>query len=241
MQTKIKTDYSGTTELYMVENALKKYNSYIINLISEYWTKEFSVLEFGAGIGTLAKIWEYKNKSKPDCIEIDKSLIKILKKRGFIVYNNTKSLTHKYNFIYSSNVLEHIKDDVAILRNLNHYLTKNGLLIIYVPAFNLLYSELDQTIGHYRRYTKKELSTKLLASDFTVLNCHYVDSLGFIASLAIKYLGYKKSKGLASRRSFRIYDTYIFPISKILDQIGFKNFIGKNLFIVAKKNNTYKT
>ena len=33
----------------------------------------------------------------------------------------------------------------------------------------------------------------------------------------------------------KFYDKYIFPISKSLDKLGFKHFLGKNLLIVAKK------
>lgn len=235
-QTKVKTGYSGTKELYMVENTLQNYNSYIIKLISTYWKKEFSVLEFGAGIGTLTKIWTYKNKSKPDCIEIDEDLIKILKKNKFNVYKNIESLSKRYDFIYSSNVLEHIADDVSTLKSLNQCLTRNGILIIYVPAFNFLYSKLDESIGHYRRYSKKELISKLIASDYKILKCEYVDSLGFLASFALKHTEYKKSKGLISNKSYRLYDKFIFPLSIFFDQIGIKHIFGKNLFVVALKN-----
>ena len=50
---------------------------------------------------------------------LSKNLIKILKRRGFNVYKDAKSLQRKYNFIYSSNVLEHISDDIETLKNLN--------------------------------------------------------------------------------------------------------------------------
>ena len=65
---------------------------------------------------------------------------------------------------------------------------------------------------------------------------HYVDSIGFFASLAIKICGYNTNNGLGSKKSIKFYDKYIFPISKVLDKFGFKHFIGKNLLIVAKKN-----
>ena len=104
-----------------------------------------------------------------------------------------------------------------------------------MPAFNLLYSDLDRTVGHFRRYEKKELVQKLYASNYKIIHCYFSDSIGFFASLFLKYFGNKNGISLSNEKALKFYDGYIFPLSKILDQIGLKKFFAKNLFIVAQK------
>ena len=108
-------------------------------------------------------------------------------------------------------------------------------LVIYVPAFMCLYSKLDSSIGHYRRYHKKELFEKLRKSRFEVIDSFYVDSIGFFASLAIKFFGYKGRLRLGGKASLLIYDKLIYPISEILDALGLRYFFGKNILVAARK------
>ena len=88
-------------------------------------------------------------------------------------------------------------------------------------------------MGHFRRYTKKELKLKLNRAGYRVDDIHYVDSLGFPASLLIRIIGYKSHGNLGGLRSMRIYDRYMFPLSKMLDQIGFNKLFGKNIVVYS--------
>jgi hypothetical protein len=56
-------------------------------------------------------------------------------------------------------------------------LSDNGVLAIYVPAFQILFSELDSQVGHYRRYSRKDLRQKLRQSGFEVEKIVYVDKV----------------------------------------------------------------
>jgi 2-polyprenyl-3-methyl-5-hydroxy-6-metoxy-1,4-benzoquinol methylase len=103
-------------------------------------------------VGTLAQNWEVKTGIKPECLEIDNSLRTMLVDRGFKCHDKPESVTKTYDGIYTSNVLEHIEDDVETLRKIHGMLKPGCNLVIYVPAFMCLYSELDSSIGHYRRY-----------------------------------------------------------------------------------------
>jgi SAM-dependent methyltransferase len=50
-------------------------------------------------------------------------------------------------------VLEHLKYPVLALRNAAETLTDHGKIIFTVPAYPILYSDWDERLGHYRRYT----------------------------------------------------------------------------------------
>lgn len=234
MQTKGQTAYSGIEELWMIEKELEGYNKSIINRFKKYLDDKATVLDFGAGIGTLAKIWA-SSSGKPDCLEIDGNLATIIKDRGFVVYESWSAISKKYDGIYSSNVLEHINDDVATLKEIHSHLKADGVLVIYVPAFMCLFSKMDEVVGHYRRYGRAELQEKLHRAGFRVVASHYVDSLGFFASLALKFFGYRNGVNLGEAGSLRFYDKFIYPVSIFLDWIGFRFLFGKNILIVARK------
>ena len=141
------------------EKYLKNYNKYLVDLITMFFDakKHKKILEFGAGIGTLSNLFEEKFSIKPDVIEIDKDLIYSLKAQGFNVFSSLKSTSKKYDFIYSSNVLEHIKNDTIALQEIHAKMSNQSLLVLYLPAFMFLYSDMDKSVGHYRRYDLKNL------------------------------------------------------------------------------------
>jgi len=235
LQDNDNTNYSGIEELFNIENSLLKYNLSIVSKFGFYLEDKKSVLEFGAGIGTLANLFCDIYHVRPDCLEIDSYLLSQLKARGFNAFATPEDLPHRYTAIYSSNVLEHIYDDLGALKTMHSLLEENGTLALYVPAFQCLYSNLDKNVGHYRRYTKRDLITKLESLNFKVTKAHYADSIGFVASIWLKF--HKKSNGslLDNSASLIMYDRYIYPVSSWLDRLGFQRILGKNLFIVAKK------
>lgn len=221
--------YSGTKNLEVMAEAVN-YNKFLINLILEKIKKTDQILDFGAGTGTFSKaIHDYGFKLK--VYEIDSWLLKKLKNLGLDTTSSSSNLKDKsFDFIYSFNVLEHIDDDVVALKELKRLLKSRGLLLIYVPAFMCLFSSMDVRVGHIRRYNKNELLQKMKFAGFKIQSVSYVDSIGFFASLAYRFL--RRNSGLLNTKSIIFYDRIIFPLSRICDTF-FSKFIGKNLMIYA--------
>jgi SAM-dependent methyltransferase len=238
------SEYFGKSELLVSENSLASYNQFIIKEFIKYskfnkpGSKDavrFRTLDFGAGYGTLALIWKELTGQKVECLEIDTEQLKEITERGFIGWNSIAAVEDKFNFIYNSNVLEHIENDRECLKDLVALLEQGGRIGIYVPAFMVLFSDLDRSVGHYRRYRKNELIDKVEGAGLTVVRCKYIDSLGFFASLVIKVLGWKSVGNIGSASSLKLYDTLIFPISRLIDKITFGRLLGKNLLLIAEK------
>jgi SAM-dependent methyltransferase len=195
-QSKDNPNYSGINELVMAENFLRNYSRYVVKLIYRYSDlpskKKPRVLEFGAGTGQLALEFDKISSLKPDCVEIDPAMLKQLRSRGFACYESLNQILKPYpNLVYSSNVLEHIENDKAALLELRRILPPDGMLILYVPALPFLFGDMDKRIGHFRRYTRRELRRKLDETQFEIKHIQYVDSLGVLASLITKWFGYK--------------------------------------------------
>lgn len=58
-----------------------------------------------------------------------------------------------------TDVLEHCEDDKELLDSIvqNKILSDDGFLLVTVPAYQQLFSEHDQLLHHYRRYTRKQI------------------------------------------------------------------------------------
>ena len=233
-QNSTNNKFSATAELKAGEKSLTNYNRHLIKKLTKLNKSSTNVLEFGAGLGTLAALWELETGIQPHCLEIDPNLQSIIERRGFHCYESLDSVKKKFDLIYSSNVLEHIEDDQLALKQINSKLNEDGALIIYVPAFQILYSDLDENSGHYRRYTKHDLINKLESAGFDIHGVSYMDCIGFFAWLYIKLKRYVPNKSAES--SMKAYDRFIFPLSGFLDELGFKYIFGKNLLVYARKS-----
>ncbi|MBI5681011.1 MAG: class I SAM-dependent methyltransferase [Methanobacterium sp.] len=75
---------------------------------------------------------------------------------------------HKYDVIICLEVLEHIEDDLRVLKLFNSWLKKEGLLILSVPHRQDMWNYTDEIGGHYRRYSKEDLKNKLESAEFKV-------------------------------------------------------------------------
>lgn len=73
----------------------------------------------------------------------------------------------RYDFIGIYDILEHVEDDPAAIRNLYNALKPGGVLSVTVPACMSLWSPFDE-LDHKRRYSRRELKEKLEAAGFKV-------------------------------------------------------------------------
>ena len=234
MQNKEQSVYSGLKELLILES-LKNYNNTIVYDAIKFTSNALEIVDFGAGIGTLSLIFRNKYKKEPTCIEIDHVNKEYLEKRNFKFFENIDNLPKSPDLIFSSNVLEHIEDDLKIMKSFNKVLDQNGRLFLFVPAKMILWTKLDETVGHYRRYEISKLKSLAIKTGFEIERIHYADFCGFFITLLWKLFD-NNNKSPLSKFSLTFYDNFIFPFSRILDKIGCKYLIGKNIVLVAKKN-----
>jgi glycosyltransferase involved in cell wall biosynthesis/ubiquinone/menaquinone biosynthesis C-methylase UbiE len=137
------------------------------------------VLETGAGIGNLSRILSPR-RERYVAGDIEHEYLALLRARfqhhpKFEVRHcdlenpaDFQALAGSVDSVVCLNVLEHIKDDMAGLRNIHSALAPGGRAIILVPQGQEIFGTLDTALGHYRRYSNAELRQKMEQVGFRV-------------------------------------------------------------------------
>lgn len=116
-------------------------------------------LDIGCGHGVVIKQFE---KWRPDTMDGCDLNVMALEKIGTIrgniyvynIFDHNPQLVGKYAGILLLDVIEHIHDDTSFLKASLEHLKPGGIVVINVPALELLSSKYDIAAGHQRRYTK---------------------------------------------------------------------------------------
>lgn len=213
----------------------KSYVQWIHSFFAPYVSG--SVAEVGAGIGVYSKVLlDTPALDDLTVFEPSGNLVGMLKQgvegatKTVLCRNAFFTAEKQYNTVVYINVMEHIEDDVAEIEKVYASLGSNGKLLVFVPALPFLYSENDRKVGHYRRYTKTELSGKLERAGFQIVEQRYFDSLGVLSWL----ICCKWMKMIPAAGSVGLYDKLFVPTLRFLEHIV-QPLIGKNLLMVALK------
>ena len=232
MDTKKDIDYDGW-ELPLFDLS-KNFRKYQFDLIKEFVSG--NVAEIGPGNGIILKLY-LDHCDKLDLFEPDKNLYSKLNdkfsnyKKITVINDELNTSSNIYDVILYLDVLEHIEDYEKEILKAHNALKKGGYLLINVPAFQFLYSDFDKDVGHFRRYSKKDITNLCSNYNLDINKLKYYDSIGFFLSFLSKMTrsNYKKN----FEKKIKIWDSLI-PFSRILDKI-FISYFGKSLLIVIKK------
>jgi SAM-dependent methyltransferase len=223
----------------------------VSNFIMKYFkiNPNLKILDAGSGTGKTTNYFKQIGdvhgieRSSTGVIHCNKLGLKIV--QGHLNYLPFAANT--FDIITLLDVLEHIENDLEMLKKLKPLLKPNGKLIITVPAYQLLWTEHDIALSHFRRYTAKTLESVLKKADFQISRTSYFITalLPLIFSYKI-LLKFKKSKNNPQSHSHQfpeIINTMLQKIilfeSKFLKKINFP--FGASVICVASiKNKSQK-
>jgi hypothetical protein len=133
--------------------------------------------------------------------------------------------------IVAINIIEHIRNDKEFIRHSSSMLNKGGRLVIFAPAFPFLFSQIDKEAGHYRRYTKDDLSDLLKSNGLELLFLHYFNFVGFWGWMLNKYT---KSGVDSNTTNYQVHAFNKFVwLFRLFDV--FSRWCGQSVIAVAEK------
>ena len=208
------------------------FRKYQISLIRNYLSGK--LLEVGPGKGGLTFFYSQFIK-KPTLIEPEKKINKLLKKKfnkkDFIIRNCTiNKIQKKFDTIMYFDVLEHIKNDLGEIKTASKKLKKNKYLIFSFPAYQSFYSSFDKSVGHYKRYNKKDFIKISKKTGLKIDKLIYYDSIGFFLLVLNRIFSLKQT----NLKNKLFFWNLLIPLSRIIDFFTFNKF-GKSLLCVFKK------
>ena len=209
--------------------------------------KSLKVLEIGAGGGIWTNFF-IRRRANVTCVDICEQILKgnagLHREAKFILTDaTTLRLNEKFDLIFVKDVIEHIKNDVKFLQNMNRHLKDRGLIVMTTQnSFSLNYvvegfwnfvrgdrkwCGWDPT--HLRFYNSKSLKKKL-------------EIAGFVAErwFGCYYFPYKLITGLFWRvlgreyKELRLRVWHLIEILNLYDKWPF-NIMGWSIGVVARK------
>jgi SAM-dependent methyltransferase len=91
--------------------------------------------------------------------------------------------TKSVGLVIAMDIFEHLDDDMNGINETYRILSSGGILIVTVPAFKSLWGTQDVVTGHKRRYSRKEITTKLKEAGFDILRSSYFNFILFFPIL----------------------------------------------------------
>jgi len=225
---------NGTEMLESMSQAVW-YNQWLVGKFNKFLKGK--ILEVGCGIGNFTG--NLTNYGEVFAIDIDKQHItetkKMLGSRVKVQFGDIEKSSvffngQKFDTVVCLNVLEHIKADKTALKNLYNLLNKDGTLILLVPAHELLFGEIDRSIGHFRRYDKTKLGKLMTNTGFKIISGRIINMLGGIGWwFASKFLASSKIE-TNKIKIFNFLAPIILPLEDIVEPP-----IGTSILMVVQK------
>lgn len=130
------------------------------------------MIEIGCGCGSILRFLDMKGLSIEGADVFLEALQFCTRHTDAPLYQldaqRTPFADNQYDIVGLFDVLEHIEDDQAVLKEMRRICKPGGRIVLTVPAYKWLWSYIDTILCHKRRYNKKELHRKLLQAGFVV-------------------------------------------------------------------------
>lgn len=197
------------------------------------------VCEAGCGIGNFTEL--LLDRERLCCLDYDPFYVEMIERRfGHmenvrVAWNDLADpvgldalRAERFDTIISLNVIEHIEKDQDVLAHFYDILAPGGCAIVLVPCHPWLYTVCDKTLGHFRRYTPDELTSKFEKAGFEVVSARQFNRLGTLGWWAS---GLLKKREL-SPFQMKVYEL-LMPLARLMDRL--KIGPGLSLIVVGRK------
>ena len=183
-----KKDEYGSQILARLSRA-PKFNAWMADIIRPFCGN--SVLEIGSGVGNLTQKLTPRRKYVVSDVNplYLQTLARLRIDRPYLetAYCDVTDLESfpktqgPFDTVICLNVVEHVQDDKASLRNIRAVLAEDGRAIVLVPQGQWNFGTLDEVLGHQRRYSKEALRKLAADCGFEVKQLFEFNRIGTLA------------------------------------------------------------
>lgn len=168
-----------------------------------------SILDWGCGPGENFPILQEFGRTLG--VDASAESIRYCHERGFSTVIQAATLQEMpahdcFDLVTAFDVLEHIPDDEDFLKQARLHLRPGGYVMLTVPAYQFLWSELDDILGHVRRYTRRALVERMRACGYEVVKASY-----FICAMTLPVILYRFLGKVSGRSKTPRFSVVKFP------------------------------
>jgi SAM-dependent methyltransferase len=149
------------------------------------------ILDVGCGTGAnLLMLSEYGDA---EGVDISKDALAFCRERGLdkVKLGAGEKLPYDdgtFDLVTAFDVVEHMDDDLAGLREMRRVLRPGGRVLLFVPTFMFLWGVQDDVSNHRRRYRLPELRRVLEEAGFEIERTTYANITFFLPILFVRKL-----------------------------------------------------
>lgn len=158
--------------------------------LNKYTKQLGQALDVGCGTGAVLKMleqagWQARGVDmSPDAIKYCEAK-NLSVNIGFADKINFPDDT--FDLVIASDVLEHLENDAAAVKEIRRVLKPGGIFIVTVPAHQFLFSYHDAALHHFRRYSKNDFK-KLLSGQLKIIKVSWVHSLILLPAILLRLI-----------------------------------------------------
>jgi SAM-dependent methyltransferase len=149
------------------------------------------ILDVGCGTGAnLLMLSEYGDA---EGVDVSEDALAFCRERGLekVKLGAAEKLPYDdgtFDLVTALDVVEHLDDDLAGLREMRRVLRPGGRVLLFVPTFMFLWGLQDDVSNHRRRYRLPELRRVLEQAGFEVERTTYANIMFFLPILTMRKL-----------------------------------------------------
>jgi len=131
------------------------------------------ILDAGCGTGAMLDLYGRWPDTEVTGIDLSPEALRFSRERGHsrLVGADLTRLPFRsgtFDVVSALDVIEHVADDQAAVREINRVLRPGGILVASVPAYQFLWGPHDEALHHHRRYHAKQFQKLLHAEGLRV-------------------------------------------------------------------------
>lgn len=199
----------------------------------KYTVKPKTIFDIGAGSGFFAQsIMKLDNDLIATCIDpnYDSEWDENDGKIKFV--KSTKNCSADiYLFV---DVLEHVADDLALLKSYTDHAPTGAIVMISVPALMSLWSPHDVFVEHFRRYRLKQVETLISQANLELLESHYLFGIIFPVAWLVRKLRRNAAPSSDLSSIPPLVNAILRFILKIEHSFRINKVVGVSTFVVAR-------